>query len=540
MKKITRYLPLFVSFLSFSVPVLAQKRETPNVLFIAIDDLKPILGCYGNTLVKTPHIDRLAKMGTIFQRNYCQLAVCGPTRASLMTGMRPDYTKVFDLKTQIRDMNPDILSIPQYFKNQGYATAGIGKIFHPGGTVDKYNDKPSWSIPYLEAEEHNFAKGLGMPVLVGGYQSPATKALVEKYTAEGKAKGLKEAALRAYVFKFIKPSTECIDVPDNAYEDGAMALRAKEEITELAKRNQPFFMGVGFHRPHLPFVAPKKYWDLYTRTNMPVAAYQKPSKNAVDMAYHNVGELTAYTDISSLPTFSGKETNGLTLPIDKQKELIHGYYASVSYVDAQVGVLLNTLDSLGLTKNTIIVLWGDHGWHLGDHNLWCKHTNFEQATHSPLLISAPSIKSSKTVSFSEHIDIFPTLCELAGLAIPTHLAGKSQVSVMKKNAVSVKDFSVSQYPRSDVKSETQRLGYSDANVMGYSLRTNQYRYTIWMKDSFRSTQPFNQALVAGSELYDYKADPNETDNVIDDKRYVAVSREMKIKMLDFFKSQRKQ
>ena len=530
---------LFFSIVLFSAPQnFAQQSLKPNVLFIAVDDLKPLLGCYGVADIKTPNIDRLAKMGTVFLSNYCQQSVCGPTRASIMTGMRPDYTKVYDLKTQMRDVNPDIVTIPQYFANNGYATSGIGKIFHPT-CVDKQNDKPSWTVPYLEAEKSNYAPGFSKPVLVGGYQLPETKVLVDKYMQEGKAKGLKDADLKNYVMKFIKPSTECIEVPDNAYEDGANAIRAKEEMIELSKGSQPFFMAVGFHRPHLPFIAPKKYWDLYQRANMKIASFQKPVKNGVPMAYHNASELTAYTDITPLASFSDLKDIGATLSVEKQKELIHGYYAAVSYTDAQVGLLLKAIDSLGLSKNTIIVLWGDHGWHLGDHNLWCKHTNFEQATHAPLIISAPGIAASKTAASTEFVDVFPTLAALAGLPIPTNLHGKSQVSVMKNPTTSVKDYSVSQYPRSGLHSETERLGYADAKVMGYSIRTKQYRYTIWMKDYYRSNQPFNQALVAGEELYDYKKDPDETVNVVADKMYKSISKEMNSKMLDFFKSQAK-
>jgi len=298
-------------------------------------------------------------------------------------------------------------------------------------------------------------------------------------------------------------------------------------------------MAVGFHRPHLPFIAPKKYWDLYERANMKIAAFQKPVKNGVAMAYHNASELTAYTDITPLTSFSDLKDIGATLSVEKQKELIHGYYAAVSYTDAQVGLLLKTIDSLGLSKNTIIILWGDHGWHLGDHNLWCKHTNFEQATHAPLIISAPGIAASKTTASTEFVDVFPTLAALAGLPVPSNLPGKSQVSVMKNPTTSVKDYSVSQYPRSGLYSETERLGYADAKVMGYSIRTKQYRYTIWMKDYYRSNQPFNQALVAGEELYDYKKDPDETVNVVADKQYKTISKEMNSKMLDFFKSQAK-
>jgi iduronate 2-sulfatase len=196
------------------------------------------------------------------------------------------------------------------------------------------------------------------------------------------------------------------------------------------------------------------------------------------------------------------------------------------------------LDSLGLTKNTIVVLFGDHGWHLGDHNLWCKHTNFEEATHAPLIISDPSVSPSKTSALTEFVDIFPTLCELAGVPVPTYLDGKSLVSLMKNPKITIKDYAVSQYPRSGTDTETERQGYAAAKVMGYSIRTDRYRYTVWMKD-FRSNQPFNANLLVGSELYDYEKDPNETVNVAKEKQYAAAKKEMHQRMLAYFEAQRK-
>ncbi len=515
----------------------AQEKTKPNVLFIAIDDLKPILGCYGNKQIKTPNIDRLAKMGTVFMRNYVQQAVCGPTRASLMTGKRPDYTKVWDLKTKMRDVNPDILSLPQYFASKGYTTQGIGKVYDPR-CVDKNLDKPSWSVPYYKTEDKYYASGFTEPAL-GRYQNKETRALIEQYVKEALALGKTKSEANDYAGTKIKPTTECIDVPDNAYNDGANILQANTILGKLSKENTSFFFAVGIAKPHLPFVAPKKYWDLYKRADMPLAPFQEKNKNAVDIAYHSVGEIRGYTDIPPLLSFTDQKAYGITLPVDKQKELIHGYYAAISYADALVGQLLNTLDSLGLTKNTIVVLWGDHGWHLGDHNLWCKHTNFEDATHAPLIISSPNIKASKTNSASEHIDIFPTLCDLAGLQIPIELDGKSLVPLMKNPTASVKEYSVSQYPRSNASAENERLGYADANAMGYSIRTAQYRFTIWMKNGYRSNQPFKNDLVIGTELYDYKKDPLETVNVANDKDYATTSKEMMEKMLDFFKSQAK-
>ncbi len=529
-----RIIFLIISLLFFSVNVVAQQKNKPNILFIAIDDLKPILGCYGNTMVKTPNIDRLAKMGTVFMSNYVQQAVCGPTRASLMTGKRPDYTKVWDLKTRMRDINPDILSLPQHLITQGYTTQGIGKVYDQR-CVDKELDKPSWSVPYYKTNNKYFGS-FGEPA-EGRYQLPETKVLAEKYIKEALDNGKTKAEANDYVQTKIKPSVESADVPDYAYTDGANTLQAKDMLIQLSKSNQPFFFAVGLAKPHLPFVAPKKYWDLYKREDMPLAKFQEQNKNPVSVAYHNAGEMRGYTDIPPLTSFTDQKPYGITLPVDKQKELIHGYYAAISYTDANVGKLLDALDSLGLTKNTIIVLWGDHGWHLGDHNLWCKHTNFEEATRAPLIIAAPGFKPSKTSSQTEHIDIFPTLCDLAGVNIPAILDGKSLVPIMKNPAASVKEYSVSQYPRSNATAENERLGYADANAMGYSIKTKQYRYTMWMSNGFRSSKPFDSKLIIGTELYDYKKDPLETVNVANEKKYAAVSKQMNAKMMAFLKSQ---
>lgn len=492
-------------------------------MFIAVDDLKPILGCFGDTLVKTPNIDRLAEQGTIFIKNYCQQAVCGPTRASLMTGKRPDYTKVWDLKTKMRDINPDILTIPQYFAQRGYVTAGIGKIYDPR-CIDNHKDqdKQSWSVPYFDVPSHYYYHN--QPPILSFYQNPKTRKKAEKYLDLAKAKGIKGNELRHYVLKYVRPSVECMDLPDNAYNDGAMVNRAVEILSGLSHEKNPFFFAVGFARPHLPFVAPKKYWDLYNRDEMPLAKFQKHSKNGPELAYHRSGELRTYTDIPPLASFTDIKVKRIGLPADKQKELIHGYYAAVSYVDAQLGKVLHALDSLGLAQNTIIVLWGDHGWHLGDHDLWCKHTNFEQAARAPLLISAPGLKPGRTSSLSEFVDIFPTLCDLSGLKIPQNLDGKSLVPLMKNPEVSINEYAVSQYPHE--------------GKMGYSIRTSKYRLTWWMKNGFRSNNPFSNDLIVAKELYDYEKDPLETVNVVHDKNYNAVTADLEKKMLTFFESQR--
>ncbi len=528
MKKASIFLSIILSFIVFHG--FSQNQKKPNILFIAVDDLKPIMGCYGNKLIKTPNIDRLARMGTVFSGNYCQQAVCGPTRASLMTGMRPDYTKIWDLKTQMRDMNPDILTLPQYLISQGYNTVGTGKIYHPSSAI-KQIDPVSWNTPYLIVEAKDYAAGFGKPA-IKHYQRPENKAmfLVKRQKPIRDEDDDEPNSIKG-------PSVENYDVPDHAYEDGAMTLLAKEQMIKMSKDAKPFFMAVGFHKPHLPFVAPKKYWDLYNRADMPLATFQEHASNAPELAYHKSGELRNYTDIPEFATFN-QPGNYIRLKTEKQLELIHGYYASVSYMDAQVGILLNTLDSLGTLNNTIIVFWGDHGWHLGDHDLWEKHTNLEQATRAPLIIAAPGMKSGVTQSLSEHLDIFPTICDLASVPVPTHLHGKSLKPLMENKKSTVNQFAISQYPRKLNKEEAKKKNYTNVSMMGYSMRTDKYRFTIWMND-FTTSEPFSESKVYATELYDYTVDPLEKKNVVDEKSYSKVSADMYKKMIEFFKSQEK-
>ena len=527
---------LVLCLLVISNGIIAQQKKSnkPNILFIAVDDLKPILGCYGNTLIKTPNIDRLAKISTVFNKNYCQQAICGPTRASIMTGTRPDVTQVWNLTTQMRDVNPNLLTLPQYLISQGYETSGIGKIYHPSSALGGV-DPVSWSIPYLKSKESDFPAEFGSPAN-GQYQLQETKARMTPEIIAERKKQSKDLAANDENPKSIKgPSVECIDVPDNAYQDGVNALIAKEQIIKLSKGDKPFFMAVGFSKPHLPFVSPKKYWDLYKREDMPIASFQEHSKNGPLIAYHQSGELRNYLDIPEFATLPSDSLR-IGLKLEKQKELIHGYYAAVSYLDAQVGVLLNTLESLGTLNNTVIVLWGDHGWHLGDHDLWHKHTNFEEATRAPLIIAGPGIKSGKTNSLSEFVDVFPTICDLAGVPIPNKLDGLSLKPLMLNNNAKVNDYSISQYPRKLKKLEMIKKGYTDSKIMGYSMRTDKYRFTIWM-NNFTSKQPFNESQVYASEMYDYVKDPLEKVNVVNDKDYATISKELKAKMLDYFKSE---
>ena len=522
-------------------PIIAQEKSKPNVLFIAVDDLKTVLGCYGDKIIKTPNIDRLAKMGTVFLNNYCQQAVCGPTRASLLTGMRTDVTKIRDLHTKMRDINPDIVTLPEYFISQGYTTSGIGKIFHPS-CVDKKFDPQSWSIPFLVAKESDYSNGL--PVQKH-YQSPELKALntkeevvsaVEDGKGKGKKKGEKKSKKEADDEEGARgPAFECLDLPDDAYDDGVSAKLAAKQIEMLNAAKKPFFMAVGFRKPHLPFVSPKKYWDLYKREDMPVAEFQEHAANSKIFSYQYPGELTNYSGVKEFAKFDKNEANEFGLAIEKQKELVHAYYAAVSYTDAQIGILLNTLEKLGTLNNTIIVLWGDHGWHLGDHDMWGKHTNYEQATKAPLIIAAPGLKAGQTKSMTEFVDVYPTLCELSGGKVPTYLDGKSLVPVMKNNKASVKEYAMSQYPRKMDKADINKVQDGKGKLMGYSMRTEQYRYTVWLKN-FTSDQVYSADKVYNIELYDYVKDPLEKVNVSDDKKYAAIAADLDKKLVAYFKS----
>lgn len=477
---------------------MAQKSDSKkyNILFIAVDDLKPYINSLGYKSAVTPNLDRLVSTGMAFTSAYCQQAVCGPSRASLLTGLRPDKTQVWDLQTLIRSKNPDIVTLPQQFRMSGYKTIGMGKIFDPR-SVDKESDVQSWSEPYKK----KFKLAAGYEDLAYEfYQNPVIKA---KERAGLKIKVADQEQSE------VKLSTENLDVPDDAYMDGAMANFAIDQLTSLKGSDQPFFLAVGFKKPHLPFVAPTKYWNLYDRNSLPLAVWSQKSKDGPQIAYHNSGELRSFADIEPI----GDQTSGngglLKLSEDKQQELIHGYHACVSYIDAQIGRLLEALRNNGLDKNTIVVLWGDHGWHLGDHGLWAKHSNFEQATHVPFIISVPGLTiGKKYVHPVEFVDIYPTLLDLAGINIPVHLDGKSLLPALKDPSIIVKPFAISQYPRG--------AGKGAREVMGYSLRNGRYRFTEWVGNHFTTSRPFDPTEVRAIELYDMQNDPNETKNIAND------------------------
>jgi iduronate 2-sulfatase len=457
---------LLVALFALGTAVAADGAKKPNVLFVAVDDLKPALGCAGDPHARTPNIDRLAARGTVFTRAYCQQAVCSPSRSSLLTGRRPDSTKVYDLVTHFRKALPDVVTLPQHFKNNGYYTHGIGKIYHGG-----YNDAPSWSVPWEGTKGRAFG--------------PDGQKLLGERKAKAKIAGEDESKVRGLPF-------ESPDVADDYLNDGWTASRAIEILKGRKDAGEPFFLAVGFAKPHLPFVAPKKYWDLYDPTKLPIANSSDPPKNAPRFAPQFGGELRAYHDIPK----SGP------VPEATSRKLVHGYYAAVSYMDAQLGRLLDALKEQGLTDDTVVILWGDHGWHLGDHGMWCKHTNYERATRAALLMSVPKQKAAakKTEALVEFADIFPTLAEVCGLPKPDGVEGHSFAPLLDDPGRAWKAAAFSQYPRGG--------GTGVGPLMGYAVRTDRYRYVEWRKRE--------GGEVVARELYDHRADPNEDSNVAGD------------------------
>ncbi len=436
--------------------------QRPNVLFVAVDDLKPVLGCYGDKLAKTPNMDKLAVRGMLFEKAYVNQAVCGPSRNSLMLGIRPQTMGLYDLKTYFRDISPysNAVTMGETFKKNGYEVEALGKIYHPS-----LNDEPTWSVPHWEPKGETYAIEANRPPL-------------------GEKKGT---------------TTEAGEVADNYYADGKIAEEAVVRLKQLkAKPDQPFMLMVGFHKPHLPFVSPKKYWDQFKPEEFSLAEFTTSPEGAPAYAGTTSGEIMQY---QKMPV------DKLPIPDDYARNLIHGYYAATSYTDAQIGKVVASLDELGLAENTIIVLWGDHGWHLGDHGMWCKHTNYEQATRIPILISGPGIKpGQRTSALIETVDLYPTLLELTGQSTPETgiagmgLDGKSLVPILKDPKAKVNDYVFHAYPRAEKTEDTKR------KLIGRAVRNDRYRLVEWK-------EPNDPAEKAAIELYDYQADPLEKKNL---------------------------
>jgi iduronate 2-sulfatase len=445
-----------------ALPLFARAAgPPPNVLLICVDDLKPVLGCYGDTHAKTPNLDALAARSLRLDRAYCNQAVCSPSRNALMTSLRPQTLGIYDLPTNFRKSRPDAVTVAQYFQQHGYRTEAMGKIMHVGHGNGE--DEASWTVPHFKPKAKQYA------IAENDAPKPDKKNPGEPWKdPRGTA-------------------TESADVPDETYGDGQIALEAVRRLRAAGESGEPFFMGVGFLKPHLPFIAPKKYWDRHDPATLPQPGRDIAPEGAPEYAGQPGGELRQYAGIPG-----GREP----LDADLTRHLIHGYYAATSYMDAQLGLVLAALEETGLADNTIVVLWGDHGWHLGDHGMWCKHTNYEQAARIPLMIALPGKEGTVSSALVETVDIYPTLTELAGLPAPEGLDGKSFAALFKDPAVPHRDHAIHVYPRN--------------KLLGRAIRTDRYRLVEWKEIG-------SDPAGAEWELYDYESDPGETKNLVSAK-----------------------
>lgn len=513
---------LILSGLMIPTGVFAQHKKRPNVLFIAIDDLNTDLGCYGFKTVKSPNIDALAKQGVQFTRAYCQEAICNPSRASIMTGARPETINVIDLFQDFRFNRPSIVTLPQHFGDNGYETVYIGKVFHPNDN----DDEMSWNRKPVLAKRSPDA-----PETMAGY------ALKENQLIYLKNKIKLE---KIYGQKLIQdnwlakgPDYECADVPDDTYEDGYNTNSAILTLKDLVKeKDKPWFLALGFLKPHLDWIAPKKYWDMYNEDSIPIATQVNPPKDGAAMGLSESLEVRVGANMPKTGDFSP----------ELQRKLRHAYFACTSYVDALIGKMISALKESGEYDNTIIVLWSDHGFNLGEMGYWGKATNYEMATRVPFIIVAPGVtdkvKGEKSNALVELVDIYPTLCDLAGLSRPSTLEGHSIVPLLKNPEQKWQKAAFSLFPTPALREWAARpftppfrksffgpliekiearikaqMGdkwdrYTFENfVMGYAMRTERYRFVVW-KDRRR---PNDKPLFI--ELYDHKLDPNETVNI---------------------------
>ena len=471
-----RILSVITTFVWILVSAIGQAGDTrPNVLFIAVDDLRPELACYGEAHIHSPNIDALAASGRLFRRAYCQQAVCNPSRTSLMTGMRPDSIGVTGNHSHFRSNHPDVLTLPQYFKQYGYHAAAIGKIYHgvfpDGASITKWDtmgDPQSWSVPAVRFGPRYYYTEDGIAAAMQTYE--------QVYQPKNPAP---DDWTKKLVFG---PATESPDVSDNTLYDGKVADAAVATLRELKGQKKPFFLAVGFIKPHSPYIAPKKYFDLYPDTKLPdQVAF--PS-DGPSFAGHRSAELRRYTDQPKVGE----------IPEENQRQVRQAYFACISYIDAQIGRVLDELDRSGLSQNTIVVLWGDHGYHLGEQGLWGKTTNFELDTRVPLIVRTPDMKDAgkPTSSLVELVDLYPTLAELAGLPLTQQLEGDSFAPLLNDPAATVKTAAFSQYPRG-------------GGLMGYSMRTQTHRLTQWVQGGTNE--------IHETELYDYTEGLIETENI---------------------------
>lgn len=475
----TRKLAFFL-FMALGLSAV-QATKRPNVLLILVDDLKPAMGCYGDSAAKTPNMDVLAKRGMRFDLAYCNQAVCAPSRFTLMLGAHSTSTGLYGLGSHLRRVMPNAVTMSQYFSRYGYRAESLGKVFHIGH--GNLGDPQAFEVPHFHDKVIEYL----LSESTDGGRLTREEALFTNQKL-GQIRSLpRGAAFEAPVAR------------DEDYADGRVANetinRLKAAKVRLDTEGKPFFIAAGFVRPHLPFSAPKKYWDMHDPAKLTLAVNNSFPEGAPKVALKRGGEIAAFKPVP--PT--GQIEDELA------RKLIHGYYASTTYVDAQIGKVTRALDELGLSDNTVVVLWGDHGWHLGDLGIWTKHTNFEQANRIPILIVAPGVAQAgaATRQLAETVDIFPTLAELAGLPAPSGpqpIDGVSLVPVLKKPDIRVRGHAFHAYPR--------------GRKLGRAIRTERYRLVEWKNHRDSNVQ-------VDYELYDYKSDPWETQNHFETKPKVA-------------------
>ncbi|WP_051313044.1 sulfatase [Sporocytophaga myxococcoides] len=432
----------------------SQKKKY-NVLFIAIDNLRPQLGCYGFSNVKSPNIDKVASEGVVFEKAYCQQALCSPSRTSLLTGLNPDVTGIITIGPHFRDSLPNIVTLPQHFKNNGYFTQGFGKIFHGG-----LDDPRSWSVPHDQGKNPRYA--------------PEGQAIIETKRQEKIKQGLDLTLRENRVFG---PPVESYDAADNYFLDGGNTENALKALAKI--KDSTFFLAVGFSNPHIPYISPKKYWDLYDRSQIKLPDNQYAPEGAPAWALQSLDELNGYHNVPK------------PLTDDFKRELIHGYLAATSYVDAQIGLLIDGLKKNGVYENTVIVIFGDHGYQLGQHGMWSnKHTNYETSARVTLIVKTPETKAKgqKSASIVQFVDLYPTLSDIVGLPKPAQGHGQSFKPLLTNPKKKLNTYAFSQYLKG---------GY-----YGYSVTDGRYRLVQWKKG--------NETVL---ELYDHTSDPDENKNV---------------------------
>jgi iduronate 2-sulfatase len=481
-----------------------ESHKRPNILFIIVDDLRPEMGCYGNPDIKTPHFDAFARKSMLFTNAYCQNASCAPSRASVMTGLRPASTRVWSLADRFRETIPDVVTMPQYFHKQGYYTVSMGKIFH-----NHMPDRISFDEPDLRPAEYMTPEMIDRDA-ESFYYDDALKAELAEVRKRRLAKN-PNAYADGWAYG---RSTECSEAPDDAFYDGAQTNLALDTLKRLKHGNKPFFLALGYFRPHLPFVAPKKYWDLYDRDTLPMARNPYLPKNSPPMAINSCYELKGCYDLEHVKHPAVEKLDEKTA-----RKLKHGYYASVSYVDACFGKLMEGLRALELDENTIVVVWGDHGWKLGEHGSWCKQTNYAIDNKVPLLVYAPGMRTHGRICdrLTELVDIYPTLCDLAGLEIPPELEGASFAPLLEDPEQEWKKAAFCHYV------QRPKATLDNKWYIGYSMTTERYHYVQWHHWDNDAELTGKQVAV---ELYDHQLDPGENINIVDHDKHAELIRRL--------------